>query len=209
MNYKIYEKTKRFLAKNGMYITASSVYTISNNENNEQVPVIIKNGKELYTYKPVYLFQNKDNSQFLHDFGTIRSSVVQKYIEQISKETLFNGMHAIALVLMSKGYSLDSYKEYIAQLLDGQISDLPEFVNSSYVPQCSTYRIYNHSQYSSMALYLEAAKEMNEKTFENFISNYLIRQTLYDMSFNHNGLAKEVERKALEYELNPGTQGRK
>ena len=83
MNYKIYEKTKRFLAKNGMYITASSVYTISNNENNEQVPVIIKNGKELYTYKPVYLFQNKDNSQFLYDFGTIRSSVVQKYIEQI------------------------------------------------------------------------------------------------------------------------------
>ncbi len=197
------------LAHNGMYITASSVYTISNNEKNEQIPIIIKNGKELHTYKPVYLFQNKDNSQFLYDFGTIRSSVVQKYIEQISKETLFNGMHAIALVLMSKGYSLDSYKEYIAQLLDGQISDLPEFVNSSFVPQCSTYRIYNHSQYSSMALYLEAAKEMNEKTFENFISNYLIRQTLYDMSFNHNGLAKEVERKALEYELNPGTQGRK
>ena len=209
MNYKIYEKTKRFLAKNGMYITASSVYTISNNENNEQVPVIIKNGKELYTYKPVYLFQNKDNSQFLYDFGTIRSSVVQKYIEQISKETLFNGMHAIALVLMSKGYSLDSYKEYIAQLLDGQIENLPEFVNSSYVPQCSTYRIYNHSQYSSMALYSEAAKEMGETTFSTFINNYLIKQTMYDMSFNHNGLAKEVERKALEYELNMGTQGRK
>ena len=209
MNYKIYEKTKRFLAKNGMYITASSVYTISNNENNEQVPVIIKNGKELYTYKPVYLFQNKDNSQFLYDFGTIRSSVVQKYIEQISKETLFNGMHAIALVLMSKGYSLDSYKEYIAQLLDGQISDLPEFVSSSSISQCSVYRVYNRSQYSSMALYLEAAKEMGETTLSAFINNYLIKQTMYDMSFNHNGLAKEVERKALEYELNPGTQGRK
>lgn len=29
------------------------------------------------------------------------------------------------------------------------------------------------------------------------------------MSFNHNGLAKEVKRKALEYNLNLGVQGRK
>ena len=204
-----FDKNSSTLAHDGMYITHSSVYIISDNENNEQIPIIIKNGKKLNTYKHVYLFQNKDNSQFLYDFGTIHSSAVQKYIEQISKETLFNGMHAIALVLMSKGYILDSYKEYIAQLLDGQISDLPEFVSSSSISQCSVYRVYNRSQYSSMALYLEAAKEMGETTLSAFINNYLIKQTMYDMSFNHNGLAKEVERKALEYELNPGTQGRK
>lgn len=122
---------------------------------------------------------------------------------------LFSGMRAIALVLMNKGYILDTYKNYIAQLLDGHIKDLPEVVNFFYIPQCDTYRVYNRSQYSNMSLYLEAAKEMGDTAYDAFTDNYLIKHILYDMSFNHNGLAKEVKRKALEYNLNLGVQGRK
>lgn len=160
MEANFYENASQFLAKDGMYITDTSVYIVSNNESDKNVSIIKKNGKNLYTYKPVYLFSTGSNNYFLYDYGSIRSSAIQKYVERISKNMLFSGMHAIALVLMNKGYNLDTYKNYIAQLLDGHIKDLPEVVNSFYIPQCDTYRVYNRSQYSNMSLYLEAAKEM-------------------------------------------------
>ena len=121
-----------------------------------------------------------------------------KHLKQIDRKTFFEGFYQIAKTLIDRGHKLEPYLLEIKQLFQDKDYTLGKLSNPEVIEQCSAYKIYNQGQYGAASLYLEAARSLGEDYFRAFLQDKRVKDILYDMSFDHNGLASLVELKAKE-----------
>lgn len=173
-------------ASAGMYITESSVYVLSGDKQGEMT--LKKNGEKKFDGKEVHILFDGVHRQLAWDNYQGHTSDIVGYVPQVSRDDLLLFFEEIYKREMAIGTKIQGYSNEVAKLLVDPNYYIIGFRRNKTLEQCNIYRIYDRIQYSEMALYIGAAKALGDEEYEKFISNPIIRDILYDMSFDYNGL---------------------
>ena len=214
----------RGIAGNGLYIAEDGRSVVVYNGKVIDEDYKLKGGSIIYDVKEKMLYSSnianpqklRNNDLFMnmsHVFtGTSQhpnSPKITGFYKLIDQDVLLNGMELLYNDFDKEdhvrvGELCSRCMSNMNSFLRGNVNSLPEFENYQVMAFSygmhggKEFRMFDKNQYVAMSIYLAVAKWQNEKYYQGFIQKPYVKNILFNMAFDFNGMCTKMEEKLAE-----------